>query len=277
MPSFKSFDDTEIFYDFKEGKKPFTLIILHGWLANSAYYEMLYPYFEDFNIINWNARCHGKSQADPSANIDKLSKDLNFFLNNIYSSNNPVIAMGHSMGALTLMNYVIHFSCDKINKLIFIDQSPKLKTDQNWKLGIYGNYTDETQEKMLKAFEEDLGEGVIKLTASGLNTRYNQFIQRNFQKVIETRQTFSEKEKKGCINIWKSLIETDFRPSLDLIDIPTLLLYGERSQFYLKETGEYMHKHIKNSQLVYLEKGDHSPFVQEPLKFKEAIKQFIVG
>jgi non-heme chloroperoxidase len=50
------------------------------------------------------------------------------------------LLVGHSMGALTLWQYVARYGCRGLGGLCIIDQSPKLVTDAGWRLGIYGDF-----------------------------------------------------------------------------------------------------------------------------------------
>ncbi|MCK7580925.1 MAG: hypothetical protein MZV65_38475 [Chromatiales bacterium] len=78
-------------------------------------------------------------------------------------------AVGHSMGADPL---AIHpdFGTDKLSRVCFIDQSPKLVTDES-DHGIYGDFDEARSREMMSWLQEDFAEAVLKLTAFGLNAR----------------------------------------------------------------------------------------------------------
>lgn len=278
MPYFESFDQTQIHYEIFPGELPHTLFFLHGWTAKGEFYVPLKEHFQGFNLIFWDARSHGKSQTQINATVEDMAKDFHYFLHHIYSLPFPITAVGHSMGALTLFEHIKKFGTDKISKLVIVDQSPKLVTDESWNLGIYGNYTKERNEEFIRYFTKDVGEGVILLNANGLNEEYKKLFAKHPEFLYKRKRQFNPEENKGLVSIWKTLTETDFRPAIPKIDIPTLLLYGAKSQYYLKETGEYMQKNLKvKTKLVYFKKGDHSPFVQHPQEFCEEIKNFVLN
>jgi pimeloyl-ACP methyl ester carboxylesterase len=275
MPYFESFDGTRIHYELYPGSKPYTLFVLHGWTAQAPFYRFLLPYLKDFTVVLWDARCHGQSQVDFNATVQDMAKDFRHFLQYEHKSDNAVVPVGHSMGALTLMEYVKQFGTDMLHKMVIVDQSPKLMTDNTWDLGIYGDYPSSRNEIMIKHFEKDLGIGVIKLGTSGLNLEYNRLFEKKPEFFYERKRVFTPEQEKGMIHIWKSLTQADYREVVSHIDIPVLLLYGLKSQYYKKETAYFMKDQIPNATLHFLEKGDHSPFIQETDKFTEYIKEFV--
>lgn len=276
MPFFQSFDNQSIYYHYHRGSVPFLLFFLHGWTASSDFMRPYKKFFQkDYHFVFWDARCHGKSDAPKNAVVQDIAKDLYFFLHNIHDKRMPVIAIGHSMGALTLFEYIDHYGTDDFYKLVIIDQSPKLMTDETWELGIYGNYTPEINQKMVEAFKKDLGEGVIKLSTSGLNTEYNKLFEKHPEFFYQRKRVFRPEQIDGLIHIWQSLVQADYRKTIEKIDIPTLLLYGLKSQYYKKETALYLKERIKKSTLHFFEEGDHSPFMSYPDEFAKVIEDFI--
>lgn len=275
MQFYQSFDNNTIAYQFFKGTQKKTLLCLHGWTGDSSMFQFLNKYLPHLNLFMWSARCHGKSQVDIEANIQKMAKDLHFFIEKIYPLNTPLTLLGHSMGALTLWEYLKTYQSPKINKIIVIDQSPKLLTDSTWDLGIYGNYTQSLNNDMIKDFKKDLGLGVIRLSTSGLYTEYNNIFKKRPEAFYSRKKAFTKEQTQGLVSIWKSLCHADYRPVLPTINLPTLLLYGEKSQYYKKETALFVKNQIKNSVLHFFPRGDHSPFLEHPQEFCSAIDDFL--
>ena len=274
MPYFKSFDDKNIYYIEHQGIKKINIIFLHGWTSTAAFNDYLIKELKEFNVYMWDARSHGKSDVDEDVTIQKMAKDLYHFLAEVPNQDNQNFCIGHSMGALVLMEYMREFQGNNISKLGFIDQSPKLITDKEWKLGIYGNFPESLNEEMIKSFEENLAEGHTKLGMKGLNKEYKERVHNNPEILKAKHNYLKTLNSKAIIQIWKDLSVKDYRDVIKKIKLPTLLLYGLKSQYYLKETGTYMQDQIENSELMYFEKGDHSPFVEETEKFCNVVRAF---
>ena len=275
MPFFESFDQKKIYYFEQTGSLPYSVFFLHGWSAQSSLMTDLTKFFPDFHFYFWDARGHGQSDPDTDASVGKMAEDFRYFLTHVYHKPYPVIAVGHSMGALTLFEYISRYHTDLLSKIAIIDQSPKLMTDSEWKLGIYGNYSPEINQEMIEAFLKDLGDGVIKLSTSGLNKEYNEMFQKKPDFFYQRKRVFNHERTLSLVSIWKTLTQADYRKIVDKINIPTLLLYGMKSQYYLQDTAFFMKEKIKDSQLHFFEKGDHSLFIQEPKRFASLISSFI--
>ncbi len=275
MPYYESFDKTRIHYIEQKGKTEHTLFFLHGWTSGIQFNDFLLPCFDEFNTIMWDARCHGKSQVDKNATLTSMAMDLKHFLTKIYKHDYPVVAIGHSMGALTIMEYFRKYGTGNIWKIVFIDQSPKLITDKEFALGVYGNYTQEDNLEMVREFQKDIIEGHKKLSRSGLNKEYARLMQEQPELFVEKYEYLATLDPEALIHIWNSMAEADYRSVLSQIDIPVLLLYGSKSQFYTRDTGRYMKSRIPNNTLYCFENGDHAPFVSSTQDFVLQVKNFV--
>ncbi len=277
MSYFNSFDNKKIFYKYVEGSLPYSVLFLHGWTAHHKFYEFLRKDLKDFNFFYWDARSHGESDVVSGASVNDMARDLKYFIDNVYDLPHPLILVGHSMGALTIFEYIKNFECRGISKIVVIDQSPKLSTNDNWNLGIYGNYTPGINRELVTEFKKDLGEGVIKLGARGLNKPFSELFKRNPEAVLKKKRTFASKEQElALIDIWETLVDSDFRPVIPKINVPVSLLYGKRSEYYVEDTAHYMKKNIKDSELTFFDRGGHGPFNDEPEKFCKVLNEFVL-
>jgi non-heme chloroperoxidase len=277
MAYFESFDKTRLNYEYCNGKMPYTVIVLHGWgIGRIAFYQIFKRPLADFNLYMWDARNHGRSQIRELATISDLARDLRFFLTDIYQQPYPVIAIGHSMGAITLLEYVSDYGTDLISKIVLVDQSPKLITDEKWKLGVFGDFPAEKNEDLIRTYSSDVTKGFDLLGKNFLHKEFNQFASLAARISPADIPVFTPEASRGLSRIWKSFSTKDYRPVLRSIDVPTLLLYGEKSQFYLSSTGKYMQNNIPGSRLVMFPQGDHSPFFAHEEEFFSTVKSFIV-
>lgn len=80
------------------------VIIVHGWGGNT---ELMLPvaavlYQAGINVLLFDARCHGKSDADTYAALPRFAEDLNSVVDYTRQSlafNGDIILLGHSVGA----------------------------------------------------------------------------------------------------------------------------------------------------------------------------------
>lgn len=247
------------------------LILLHGWTANHHEWS---PFMRALNahhrVFRWDARGHGPQSGFSEPTVHRMARDLQNLMNH-YGLDKASI-LGHSMGALILWQYLRDFGTARVHKLCFIDQSPKLVTDESWKLGIYGDFDRERSEAFIASLQDDFAENVLRLIAFGHNRKAREDYLADTPAWQSTRQRFRSLTPGPLITCWRSLTEADYRDVLDRIDVPTLLIYGGQSNFYLPETAHYVANSIPGAILHIYEAEDHSPHLWQREQF---IQQFL--
>ena len=81
------------------------------------------------------------------------------------------VVVGHSMGALTLWQYLRDFGEGRLSRLVIIDQSPRLVTGEGWQNGIYGDFWPPAAAPPSWTRRQDFAEAVLRLVAFGHNPR----------------------------------------------------------------------------------------------------------
>lgn len=252
------------------------LIMLHGW--TSSHQEWL-PFLAALNpmhrVFRWDARGHGGHTLGPysAPTAERMARDLHNLLDHYVLDKVGVV--GHSMGALTLWQYIRDFGTGRLSRVCFIDQSPKLLTDDNWQHGIYGNFDEENANHLLGLLRQDFAEGVLKLTALGLNERAREKYLANASGWQRSRETLRQQEPAPLIECWQSLTAADYRDVLQRIDVPSLLVYGGASNFYHSSTAHFVASQIPNAILRIYEGTDHSPHQWQRERFANELVAFM--
>ena len=71
-----------------------------------------------------------------------------------------------------------------------------------------------------------------------------------------------------------ALRDTDLRPDLAKITMPTLIIHGKKDKICSFDLAEQMKAAIKNSHIVAFENSGHSMFLEETKKFNEGLIKF---
>jgi pimeloyl-ACP methyl ester carboxylesterase len=71
-----------------------------------------------------------------------------------------------------------------------------------------------------------------------------------------------------------ALRDTDLRPDMEKITIPTLILHGKKDKICSFDLAEQMKAGISDSKLVAFEKSGHSLFLEETKKFNSELIKF---
>jgi pimeloyl-ACP methyl ester carboxylesterase len=268
-------DDGEAIHVEAEGSGS-PVVMLHGWTSShlewAPFVAELAP---DHRVFRWDARGHGGHRLTRSTapTVQRMARDLRNLVDHYALA--KVAVVGHSMGALTLWEYIREYGTDRLARLCLIDQSPKLLTDDDWEWGIYGDFDCARAERFAAELEHDFAEAVLRLTAHGLNTRARDKYAENARGWQRVREALRNLHPSPLIDTWKSLTAADYREVLERIDVPALLIYGGESNFYHRGTAHFVRERIRDAVLHVYEGTDHSPHQWDRERFVRDLKAFL--
>jgi len=244
------------------------ILLLHGWTAShAAWAPLVAPLSKHHLLLRPDARGHGGHalSMNHEPDVQRLARDVIHLLDHFEIER--VAAVGHSMGALTLWQCIRDFGTARFSHLAFIDQSPKLMTDNTWHAGIYGDFDRAGAQCFIDQLEADFVEAVLRLIAFGLNDKARETYLRNSSGWRAARESLRNINPQSVIAIWKSLVAADYRDVLPGIKVPTLLAYGTASNFYPRETAQFVASRIPQAHLSFYQGADHCPHVLDPDRF----------
>lgn len=268
-------DDGETLHVWRHGEQGPALVFLHGWTASHLEWS---PFVHDlakhFRIYRWDARGHGGHNltTNTPVTVARMAADLEQMVQAFDLEDACFI--GHSMGALTLWQYQQDFGSRRLGKLCFIDQSPKLVTDAGWPWGIYGDFDAQRAAQFAQDLAQDFAEGVLRLTAHGLNEAARRGYDANSKGWQKARDSLQIQNPAPLIQCWNSLTAADYRPVIPKIDRPSLLIYGEKSNFYHLDTAHWLMARLPQGQLVTYPDTNHSPHLCDPQRFLADLTRF---
>ena len=270
-------DDGEKIHLRISGEGP-PLVLLHGWTSTHRDWNPFIDAFaQHFRVYRWDARGHGghplKGTSAPTA--QRMARDLQNLLDHYQLD--QAVAVGHSMGALTLWQYLRDFGDSRLSRLVFIDQSPRLLTGEGWQGGIYGDFGPERSASFMAELRHDFAEAVLRLVAFGHNPRARELYQQNGPGIQLARERLRALDPQPLIDCWASLTAADYRDVLAGISIPALLVYGGASNFYSAGTARYVRDSIPNAVLHTYPDVDHAPHLWERERFVRDVLDFVSG
>ena len=252
------------------------ILMLHGWTSSHASWApLIKPLAGRYRLLRPDARGHGghRLSVTREPDIKRLARDVINLLDHYEIER--VAAIGHSMGALTLWQCIRDFGTERFSHLAFIDQSPKLLTDETWNGGIYGDFTADHAQRMLDEFNMDFAEAVLRLIAFGLNAKARETYLRNTSGWQVIRDAVRLIDPPPAIAIWETLVDADYRDVLPTIDVPTLLAHGTASNFYTAETARYIAAHVPHARVSFYEGADHCPHMLQPERFADEFSELL--
>lgn len=273
MAFFTTSDGCKIYYEEHGAGEP--LIFVHGWSCNHNFFKYQTEEFaKRYRVIVYDLRGHGQSDRGPiterNMNLKRFAADLHELIEHLDAKQANVV--GWSMGTSTLLAYVREFKCEYLQKMCFIDMTPKLLNDAEWKLGQSGSFTQE-QNLMFLA-----------LLGSSWEAAANMFVSNIFAKgydknAAEYKWALSQAldNVPHCMtNMWIAMAYEDFRAVLPTIQIPVLLAYSGDGLIYGPAHGEYMKERLGGeSRLVIFPGCGHGLFLENPKKFNAELADFL--
>ncbi|MDY0236695.1 MAG: alpha/beta hydrolase [Gudongella sp.] len=266
MSYIKLSDGTNIFYN-RVGKGH-AILCIHGFAADHTAFRLTEKTLgRDYNIITLDLRGHGKSDETKSLSIEILAKDLDEIISKLGLKDFSIL--GWSMGGSITLEYIKEFGTKNLGSLILVETSLKIINDTSWKHGLFkGEYKEENLKSDLKKIDKSYstwGTNFLKRMAPNLNKK-------DFEIAAKLIQ---DRNKKSMQSLWKSLSEKDYSDISQKIDIPTLIIKGEKSEFYSLESAQIMAHIIKGTELKIIANAGHLVPLENPVEFARVVREFI--
>ena len=80
----------------------------------------------------------------------------------------------------------------------------------------------------------------------------------------------------SLVTATQQLLRSDWRPLLAAIEVPTLIIWGERDRVTPLKIGEAIHQAIPGSQLVVIKEAGHNPMWDHPDVFNQKLLEFLI-
>ena len=251
--------------DAGEGKP---IVLIHGWPLSDEMYEYQYNDLvnKNFRVIGITLRGFGKSDKPFGAyHYDIHALDIKRVLDKLDIKD--AVLVGFSMGGAIAVRFVSAYNEDQVTKLVLAGAAvPSWTQREDFPYNlpqkavdglIKQNYTDRPKlladfAKIFSATETSLNEGIGSwLNGIGLSA--------------------SSHATAECL---VALRDTDLRPDLEKIKIPTLILHGKNDKICSFDLAEQTKAGISDSKLVAFEKSGHSLFLEETHKFNTELIKF---
>ncbi|MDD9148180.1 alpha/beta hydrolase [Sporolactobacillus sp. CQH2019] len=286
---FTAEDGTDIYYiDFGKGTP---IVYAHGFCGSTEQDLSMFDLLKDqFRCICFDQRGYGKTEGRGEIGIQQSARDITSLLKHLGIKNATLL--GYSMGAAVLFSYVEQFGCDRVERIIIGDMTPKIINEDNWKFGLYqGRYTRDHYESDLKNIRNNYEQFILFLVEQivapnktslrnfdyDLNELKNRII-RNIgaggTEMINAMVGVLEEQKKSSYFYWKSMCEPDFRGTLKNITVPTAVIFADPGSIYYTRTAEYIASQIEDAVLYRMRSCTHMAKNDKPKEFVCYIRDF---
>lgn len=268
MPHFATTDNVNLYYEDKGNGNGEPIVFIHGWTCNRHFFgDQIAALREEYRVVSLDLRGHGDSDASQQGlTMERLATDVEELV--AYLDLAPVSLVGWSMGVHVIFEYVRQFGCDDLARLALIDMSPKLLTDDEWDLGLYGEFTHADNLETLATLTPGWDRVAGTIFRDLLPTLSEDDLEWAIQESAKT-------PTPTAVNLWIAMVTNDYRDTLGAIDVPTLVTYGEESTLYSPETAEFVADQIPDADLVGFPEVGHGVPLGTPERLTEELRAFL--
>lgn len=261
----------DLFYEDYGTGKP--VILIHGWpLSHKAWEQQVWKIVESgYRCISYDRRGFGISSAPwDGYDYSTLASDLNAIINQL--DLNDVTLVGFSMGGGEVVRYLTDYGSSKISKAALISSIIPLvqKKDDN---------PDGVPEEDLR--------GIIDALQSD-RVGFLKDFSKNFYNYDKLGDRISEQQlhydfsiaahasPRATIQCAFSWAETDFRPELKNVDVPTLIVHGDDDNIVpIKTAGDQAAEGIANNEYHVIEGAPHGLNITHAEELNDILIEFL--
>ncbi len=263
MP-FVEVEDGRLYYDVS-GKGP-SLVLIHGAWASHEWWRWQVPELsKDYQVLSLDVRGHGQSSPLKAAySVDGFTRDLESFLQKV--GIDKVALVGWSMGGIISMEYCLNHP-SKVRALILIatrgHRNPQMKRRIMFqylqaRLSLLMDFT--SPRKYDRAAEGFPGEQerVKREVANMLSPTTPREV---FDWVMDD---ITNKPRENYFEVAKSIWNWEAGEELKRINVPTLIMVGEKDSRTPPRFSHLLHAEIPNSRLVIVKDAGHCLALERP-------------
>jgi non-heme chloroperoxidase len=251
-PFIEAPDGTNLFYqDWGEGSP--VVFCAPCWLSCN-WWDYQIPYLTDQGLrcVIYDRRGHGRSDMPSHGyDFDTLAGDLDALMTQLDLHN--VTLVGHSMGCGETVRYLGRFGSDRVSRLMLIATITPfvMKTEDN-PLGVEPAELEKARTNVRKDRPRVIAEAAPGFFGAP-NIPVSDEMMRWWDRMLDDQCPM-----KTFVDLHKIFTETDFRPDLQKITVPTLLIHGDAdTSSNIERTSRVTAPLIRGSQLKIYEGAAH--------------------
>jgi pimeloyl-ACP methyl ester carboxylesterase len=227
-------------------------------------------------VLAWDARGHGSCRParGSTTTLARLGRDLHQLLDHFELER--AVLVGHSMGALTVLQYLQHDGTGRVAGVVLVDQSPRIVTDADWQLGMFGGCSADMLLGLIAGARRDLAETVVHEVESAAGGWLQRWLAPEAALGRMLRSWLHKLDPSALLDLAESLATADLRAVLPTLDVPLWVVLGGRSAHYAGVPLEpYYRQVVPHASVTVFARSGHSPHVAEPARFAEALMRFL--
>ncbi len=257
-------DRQQLFYRDTGSGKP--VVFVHGWTLSSAIWRGQLDWLagQGLRAVAYDRRGHGQSSKPVSGYVyETLSGDLASLLDRLDLE--EVTLVGHSMGSGEVVRYLARHGARRIARVLLVAPTTPfaLKTQDN-------------PEGIDKAIYDRLVASLEADRPAYFKAGMDNFLGKDAdpETIDWALRIAAQATMRAQVECLRAFSETDFRPDLAAVTVPTRIVYGTADAPVAPINARRTHNFIAGSRLEIYEGAPHALFVTDRDRFNRELLEF---
>ena len=232
-----------------------TIVFIHGSGLSHIVWSLAEQFFssKNYNVLSIDLPGHGNSDGPCLDSIEKIADWMEKVFNKLKLKN--LILVGHSQGCLEILEYSSRYK-ERLKKLVFVGGSNKMPVHPDLIELAQSGHSDAVKLMMKWGYEGS-----------------KKFIGGNpVEKIIQSPRDISEilaVDLNACNNY------SNGSEAAKVIDLPSMLIFGELDKMVNLEAGKKFSNLIKNSTTHVIKGCGHMIMIEKAFEMREKILEFL--
>ncbi len=232
-----------------------TIVFLHGSGLSHIVWSLAEQFFssKNYNVLSIDLPGHGNSEGPCLDSIEKIADWMEKVFDKLKLKN--LILVGHSQGCLEILEYSSRYK-ERLKKLVFVGGSNKMPVHPDLIELAQSGHSDAVKLMMKWGYEGS-----------------KKFIGGNpVEKIIQSPRDISEilaVDLNACNNY------SNGSEAAKVIDLPSMLIFGELDKMVNLESGKKFSNLIKNSTTHVIKGCGHMIMIEKAFEMREKILEFL--
>ena len=232
-----------------------TIVFLHGSGLSHIVWSLTEQFFssKNYNVLSIDLPGHGNSDGPCLDSIEKIADWLEKVFDKLKLKN--LILVGHSQGCLEILEYSSRYK-ERLKKLVFVGGSNKMPVHPDLIELAQSGHSDAVKLMMKWGYEGS-----------------KKFIGGNpVEKIIQSPRDISEilaVDLNACNDY------SNGSQAAKVIDLPSMLIFGELDNMVNLEAGKKFSNLIKNSTTHVIKGCGHMIMIEKAFEMREKILEFL--
>ncbi|MBI5893474.1 MAG: alpha/beta fold hydrolase [Deltaproteobacteria bacterium] len=251
--------------------RPFSdsaLLFIHGWATDSwVWKNQVREFSKEYDVVNVDLPGHGGKDRWSEPTLQPAVKKV-LQLRTPNSKLRTYVGIGWSLGASVLIATAARYP-ELFKGLVLIGATPCfVKRD---------NFPHAQPKSLVKGMLKDLKNDPKKTLARFYPLNFTDEEQglREAEGFIKHYNSELQTPNSKLSSSLEALINMDLRDDIKNINIPTLVIHGDKDMVCPVSAGKYLAENIKGASLKNFKDTGHAPFLTMAKEFNKEVRRFL--